>query len=202
MKAIKGFTLIEVLVSLTLLTVILGAVYSSFFSIQRAMERFDKVSLKYHETRTALDMIRREIESSLIKNPREKDISKEKASFIIKDRDIFGKSTSSIEFTAFSFRGNNPNTISYFVESKDGKLHLLKTEKPLLRSFKKYTVEIVEDIEGFTVETLFNKKWVRTWDTANTGILPELVRISIEFEDNGKIVKLTEYARPRIGRQL
>jgi hypothetical protein len=166
------------------------------------MERFDKVSLKYHETRTALDMIRREIESSLVKNPGEKDISKEKASFIIKDRDIFGKSTSSIELTAFSFKGNNPNIISYFVESKDGRLRLLKTERPLLKPFKEYTVEIIEDIEGFSVETLFNKKWVKTWDTANTGTLPELVRISIEFEDNGKIVKLTEYARPKVGRQL
>ena len=67
---------------------------------------------------------------------------------------------------------------------------------------KEYSVEAVEGIEGFTVETLFNNKWVRTWDTADTDKLPDIVRVSIEFDDNGKTVKLTEYARPKIGKQL
>jgi prepilin-type N-terminal cleavage/methylation domain-containing protein len=48
---VSGFTLIEVLVSLALLTIVLGAIYSSFFSVQNALERFDSVSLKYHEAR-------------------------------------------------------------------------------------------------------------------------------------------------------
>jgi general secretion pathway protein J len=193
-----GFTLIEVLISLTLLTVVLGAVYSSFFSVQRAIERFDDVSLKYHEARTTLDIMRREIEGAILDNDREKG----NAEFTIKDRDIFGKSTSVLNLTAFSFRGNSPNTISYFVKENEGQIHLLKTESPSSMLLKEYSVEAVEAIEGFTVETLFNNKWVRTWDTADTGKLPDIVRVSIEFDDNGKTVKLTEYARPKIGKQL
>jgi general secretion pathway protein J len=193
-----GFTLIEVLISLTLLTVVLGAVYSSFFSVQRAIERFDDVSLKYHEARTALDIMRREIEGAILDNDREKDNTE----FTIKDRDIFGKSTSVLNLTAFSFRGNSPNTISYFVKENEGQIHLLKTESPSSMLLKEYSVEAVEGIEGFTVETLFNNKWVRTWDTADTGRLPDIVRVSIEFDDNGKTVKLTEYAKPKIGKRL
>ncbi|MBI4839084.1 MAG: prepilin-type N-terminal cleavage/methylation domain-containing protein [Nitrospirae bacterium] len=60
-----GFTLIEVLLSLVLLTVMLGAVYGSFFSVQKALERFNGVSLKYQEARTALDIMRREIGRTL-----------------------------------------------------------------------------------------------------------------------------------------
>lgn len=193
-----GFTLIEILISLTLLTVVLGAVYGSFFSVQRAIERFDGVSLKYHDARTTLDIMRREIESAIL----DKDRENGKAEFIIKDRDIFGKSTSVLNLTAFSFRRNSPNTVSYFVKENEGQIHLLKTDSPSSMSLKEYSVEAVEGIEGFTVETLFNNKWVRTWNTADTGKLPDIVRVSIEFDDNGKPVKLTEYARPRIGKRL
>ncbi len=88
------------LISLAILVIVLGAVYSSFFSVQRALERFDNISLKYHEARTALDIMRREIESALIKNPEsnndDSEEEKVKAAFILKDRDIFGKSTSSV----------------------------------------------------------------------------------------------------------
>ena len=202
MKERSGFTLIEILISLTLLTIVLGAVYSSFFSVQRAVERFDNISMKYHESRTALDIIRREIESALVKNPRAKDETKAKTEFVIKDRDIFGKNASSLNLTAFSFKKSNLNTIAYFVKEKNGKLDLLKTESPYAAPIKEYKVEIIEGIESFTVEALFYNKWIKTWDTAKTGKLPDIVRVSIEFDDNGKTVRLTEYARPRIGTQL
>jgi general secretion pathway protein J len=189
----SGFTLIEVLISLTLLTVVLGAVYSSFFTVQRALERFENVSLKYHEARTALDIIRREIEGSILKT---EEKAKDKTLFEIKDRDVFGKNTSSLNLTSFSFKGYNLNAASYFVKENNGRLDLLKTEAPAGIKSEGYTLEVMEDIEGFTVETLFNNKWVRTWNTAKTEKLPELVKVSIEFEDNDRTVKLTEYARP------
>ncbi len=198
----SAFTLIEVLISLTLLTIVLGAIYSSFFSVQRALERFDSISLKYHEARTSLDIMRREIESALIKNPSIEDEEKAKAGFIIKDRDIFGKNTSSLDLTAFSFRGNGLNSISYYVTENDGELTLMKREAPGVTGPKEFTVDIIENIKSFTVETLFNNKWVKTWDAAETGKLPEVVRVSIEFDDNGKTVKLAEYAKPRIGTEL
>jgi general secretion pathway protein J len=198
----KGFTLIEILISLTLLTIVLGAVYSSFFSVQRAIERFDKISLKYHETRTALDMMRREVEGALVKNARSDESKKIKAGFVIRDRDVFGKNTSSLDLTAFSFRGSNLNTVSYYVTEKDGKLDLLKSERPAAVLSNGYKVNIIEGIESFTVETMFNQKWVKTWDTELTGKLPEIIKISIEFDDNGQLVKLTEYARPKIETQL
>lgn len=197
-----GFTLIEVLISLTLLTIVLGAVYTSFFSVQRALERFDNISLKYHETRTALDLMRREIESALLWNPDTDEEEHLKLGFMIMDRDVFGKNTSLLSLAAFSFKRSNLNSVSYFVKEKDGLLNLLKSEAPAAAPSKKYEIEIIEDIEGFTVETLFNQKWVRTWDTENNGKLPDIVRISIEFNDNGKIVKLTEYARPRIDTRI
>ncbi len=198
----RGFTLMEVLVSLALLTIVLGTVYSSFFSVQRATARFNDISLKYHDSRTALDIMRREIESAFILNPRSDDDKEIKLGFTITDRDVFGKHTSLIHLTAYSFRGSDTETLSYYVTEKEGRLNLLKSVGPAAVPSKKYEVDIMEGIESFTIETLFNKKWVKTWDTKNTGKLPEVVKITIEFDDNGKLVKLTEYAKPKIGRQL
>ena len=205
-KETCGFTLIEVLISLTLLTIVLGAIYSSFFMVQRALERFDNVSLKYHEARTALDIIRREIESAYIKIPQHKDITRNKTLFLIKDRDIFGKSASTLYFTSFPYRDKNLHVLSYFVEESDNKLKLLKMDAPavtLSTLFSNlYKAELMDSIEGFSVETLFNNEWVRTWDASQTNKMPDSIRVSIVFDDNGKKVTLTEYAKPRIGKSL
>jgi type II secretion system protein J len=198
----SAFTLIEILISLTLLTIVLGAVYSSFFSVHSVLERFDKVSLKYHEARTALDIMRREIESALPKSSQADKKAEDKTPFVIKDKDILGKITSELNLTAFSFKGSGLNTISYYVEEKDGKLNLLRKESPAGIQSKGYVMEAIEGIEGFTVETLFNNQWVKTWNTVNAGKLPGIVRVSIEFDDNGNKVKLVEYARPRVGITL
>jgi len=192
-----GFTLIEVLVSLTLLTIVLGAVYSSFFSVQRAIERFDSVSLRYHEARTTLDIIRREIEAAILKNPKQKDLI-DRATFEVKDRDIYGKTVSSLDLTAFSFRGIGMSAVSYFVEENNKVLTLMKNEKPPIVKSEGYTVDLIEGIESFTVEVLFNNKWVKTWNAADTRKLPVAVKVTIEFEDNGRIIKLSEYARPKV----
>ncbi len=201
----EGFTLIEVLLALVILTVVLGAVYSSFFTVQRAIERFDGVSLKYHEARMALDFMRREIESAFFEKPQTSTSDTEtiQTAFVIEDRDIFGKPVSELSLTAFSPIGRVVRMISYFVKEKDGSLSLIKTESPVEAiSTQGQSIEILEGIEGFTVETLYKDKWIKTWDTAQTDKLPDIVKVSIEFDDRGKKVILATYAIPKIGKRL
>lgn len=197
-----GFTLVEVLISLSLLVIVLGSIYSTFFTVQRATERFEDVPLKYHETRTALDIIRREIESSFISIPDDPDRADREITFEIKDRDILGKDASQISFSGFSLKKKGVNRVSYFIKEEDGSLVLLKSEKSSSESADEYKVEMISDIESFSVETLFNNTWVKTWHSSETGKLPEVVKVHIEIEDNGKIVRLSEYARPRTGVYL
>lgn len=204
-----GFTLIEVLVSLALLTIILGAVYGSFFTVHRAIDRFDGISLKYHEARTVLDTMRREIEGGILKNPQSPDPDGiNKTAFIITDRDIFGKPASRLNLTAFSFKSAGIYTISYYAEKKDNTINLIKTEMPLITgqikvlSGNAQTMEIMEGIEGFTVEALYEGRWIKTWDTSRIQNLPDIVKLSIEFDDKGDKVKLVEYARPKVGKIL
>lgn len=192
----------EVMISLVLLTIVLGAVYSSFFSVQRALDRYEGVSMKYHEARTALDIMRREIESALIDNSVSAEKEEARTRFVIKDRDFMGKKTSELQLTAFSIRGDILQSIGYTVREENKTLILTKQVAPSMSPVQEYTMDIMEDIGGFSVETRFNNKWVGTWDAAKTGKLPGPVRISISFNEKGKVIDLKEYARPRVGSAL
>jgi type II secretion system protein J len=207
----EGFTLLEILISITLLTVILGAVYSSFFTTKEAIEKFDTVAMKYQEARTALDQIRREIEAAFITDRLQEEKSDENIpNFIIEDRDIFGKNASRMSLTAFSFRGTGIQRVAYITIPENNGLKLLKTVSPVtlysendtISPNKVYTSDILQGIEAFTVETFYNNKWVRTWNAKEIGTLPENIRITIEFSDRGNTVSLTEYAEIKFGRQL
>ncbi|MBI4826898.1 MAG: prepilin-type N-terminal cleavage/methylation domain-containing protein [Nitrospirae bacterium] len=199
----NGFTIIELLVSLAILVIVLGAVYATFFSIQRALDRFNNISMKYHEARTALDIMRREIESSYFdpSNPGDEAKTGTRPQFSFKDKDIFGKDSSDLNLTSFSLTGIALN-ISYRIEAEDGSLKLMKQESQTFQPSKGYTLEMMNGIESFTVEASFQRKWVKVWDAEQTGKLPDMLRITIAFDDNGKIVSLSEYARPVIGMKL
>jgi type II secretory pathway component PulJ len=204
----EAFTLVEVLVSVSLLTIVVGALYASYFSVQRALERYDGVAMRYHEARTTLDIMRREIESAVFREPGVPE-AENHAEFVIKDRDIYGKSASVLKLTSYSSRGSGLIEAVYTVEEQDGKLYLTKTERPPSSESVPVKSTMIEDIDSFSVEALFRGRWVKTWNTADTGKLPESVRVSIRFRpesgrfnEDGKIVDLTEYARPMIGRRL
>jgi general secretion pathway protein J len=167
--------------------------------VQKALERFSGVSLKYYEARTALDSMRREIEAAFVSTQQTPD-SKLRTFFIIEDRDIFGRPASRLRMTSFNFRGGGVSAVSYFLEEEDKRLRLIKTETPAALTVKEHPAEIIDDIRGFAVETFYAGKWVRTWDAAQTDKLPDVVRVSITFNDNGKDVTLTEYAMPMTGR--
>lgn len=209
----RGFTLLEILISLVLLIIVLGAVYSSFFTVQRALERFDVVSLKYHEVRSALDQMRREIEGSFYKSSASNDPENNKTAFILQDRDILGIPASVLHLSAYSFTRSGSKEVFYFVKEKDDTLALYKKETlpfalteeqelPLTNSDQGYSIEMIDNISGFTVESLIEDEWIKTWDSKEKGTVPEIVRLSIEFDDNGQKIRLTEYARPKIGRPL
>lgn len=208
-----GFTLLEALLSIVLLTFVLGALYGSFFTVQRALDRFDGVTLKYQEIRNVLDAMRRETESAFLVHSGASFDSQGETSFIIKDRDILGKPASSLQLSSFTPRGSGTKSVSYYILEKELTLSLYKQEAPLFASsgtepqqqqldMLNLEMEMVEGIESFSVETLYRDDWIKTWDASETGTLPDLVRFSISFDDRGKIVKLTEYARPRAGKTL
>ena len=193
----KGFTLLELLVSLALLSIILAAIYSTFFLSQKAIEGVDETLLKLQECRMTMDTMGREMDSILYSTVNKNSL------FKIEDRDFFGKDASGVTFTSFSPLVPGLSVISYYVEEKDGVLSVFKKIKNVSdTSGAPEGIEVIEKIEAFTVEVLNDGKWIRTWDTAVTGKIPERIRVTVKITMKDRPVVLYETATPRIGQPL
>jgi general secretion pathway protein J len=193
----QGFTLLEILVALALLAIILTAVYSTFFLSRKAIEGVDESLLKLQECRMTMDTIRREMDSALY-TPGNKN-----SLFTIEDRDFFGKQASRVTFTSFSPLIPGLSLISYYVEEKNGVLTVYKKiSQASAIGGEPEAVEVIDNAEAFAVEGLYQDKWIKTWDAAETGRIPERIRVTVKIMTKDRPLTLYETATPRIGRTL
>ncbi len=201
----NGFTLMEVLIALTITSFVITALYATFFLSQKAIGAIDDSLIRLQECRSAIDTLKREIESAYYAKDKGYSV------FKLEDRDFYGRSSSRLTFTSFSPLIIGLAKISYTVKETDGKLIL---KKSIASAFNSKTqakeVELIEDIHSFSIEVKFKDSWVKTWDCSITNQLPDEVRISIAFfgkAPNDKrlpkeTVSVFDIAKPMIGKTL
>jgi len=195
-QANTGFTLIEVLIAVGILSVVLAAIYSTFFLSHRAVEGMDESMLKLQESRRAIDILRRELDSAFY-------TGEDRNTFLkIQDRDIYGKQATQLTFTALSPLRPGLSRISYYIEDKNGKLNLFKKVESPYTHEETEGVDMIEDIEAFSVETMYGDQWVKTWDTDITKGIPDEIRISLSVIINGNKMTLFDVAKPRVGKSV
>jgi len=192
-----GFTLLEVLLAFALLSVVLGAIYSTFFLSHKAMEGMDESLVRLQECRMVMERMGREVES--LSYP-EKNIG---PVFKVEDRDSLGKQASRFSFQGFSPLRPGLLAISYYVEEREGKLILCKRMNSSYRtSPEEQGVELVEGLEGFLVEVRDGDRWLKTWDLSDTKKTPEEVKITLTVRLKERQISLLATARPQIGRKV
>jgi general secretion pathway protein J len=192
-----GFTLLEVLISVAILSIVLTAVYSTFFLAQRAVDGIDESLVKLQEARRALDIMRCELDSSFFEKTDSGTILQ------VKDRDFYGKSASELTFTTFSVLRPGLSKVSYYIEERDGSLHLFKKiALPQKASEETDGVEIIENIEAFSIEAKYRDQWVKTWDTDINRDTPEEIRINFSFKLKDRVVALSDIATPRSNKPI
>jgi len=192
-----GFTLIEMLVAFALLAVILGALYSTFFLSYKAMAGMDDYLTKLQECRMVMDTMSREADSSLYGG------EVQNAVFKLEDRDAIGRPASRFTFQAFSPLIPGLSLISYSAEEKDGKLILYKQMQSAYQSgTQPEKLELVEDVEAFSVEARDNGRWVKTWDAAQTKQTPSELRFTITILVKDRKLTLSEIGKLKIGRNI
>jgi len=185
------------LLAIALLSIVLAALYSTFFLSQKAMEGAGDTLVRLQEGRMALDTLRRELASAVFSG------SNKLTLFTMKETDIYDKKVSTLSFTAFSPYIPGLSNIEYYVEEREGRLALLKKISPYWNiDINMKGTEIIEDVDGFTVESLYNGQWENIWDTGETGKVPDEMRVTITVRIKDKLIPLFEIIRPRIGKPI
>jgi general secretion pathway protein J len=192
----RGFTLLEVLIAVAILSIVLTALYGTFFMSSRAMEDMDESMTKLQETRKAIDILRRELESAYYKEDNEKTFVK------VLDKDLYGKQATQLEFTAFTTVRPGLSKISYYMEEKDKKRTLFKKIGSSFGKEESEGTDIMEDLDEFTIEAKYQDKWVKTWDTGITKKMPDEIKISLSVIIKGRKVTLSDMARPMYNKSV
>jgi general secretion pathway protein J len=197
----KGFTLLEVLIALTLLVILSGALYGTYFSLMRGRDMAVEKMENRRELSVTLDQLRRELSASFY------SAQNKRSHFVVEDRDYFGKPASTLDFTAMAsprsdnLRASDQVQVIYRGVEKEKTLSLARQEKDLFITTEPLPYPQMRELEGFLVECYDGGKWVRTWDTAASlnNRLPTAVRVTLSVKEGEKIVNFSTIARPRIG---
>jgi len=193
------------MIAVGIFSLVLMALYSTFFLSSRALDVADESLLKLQEARFFLDTLKREIESAVYSEEKPYTV------FKIDDRDYYGRQTSRIIVTSLSHLIKGLSKIEYAVEERNGRLIIRKS---MIKAFTQASddkgMDILEDVASFTLEVKLNDGWVKTWDSRLAKSIPEEVRITlavfIRDGENGGDSRMpfsvSEIARPRIVRKI
>ena len=197
----SGFTLLEVLIAVVLLGILTAALYGSYFGVLRARERASAGMESRRELGATLDLIRREVSSSLPVTAASEQL---KPRFVVEDRDNFGAPASTLTLTTLAPPAGQSRSesgivvVTYRMVEKDKKRILTRQERDLFS--EDATVPAypqMEQISSFLVECYDGSKWVKSWDTAINGKRPAAVRVTVQVEEEGKPVEFTMLSAPR-----
>lgn len=198
----KGFTLIELLTALAIGAILLLAVTTTIFALNRAYERASLKMEQQRALRKTMDLLRREISSAVYRT------DDKLLRFQVQDRDYYGKPASNLYFSTIAppLEGDASDQliVAYNSKEQEGK-HIILSRSGrdyfLDDSVKTLDYGLLENLEGFLVECFDGSKWVKTWDTELTRRLPRQVRVTITLPDADKSVSFQLLATPRIDQQ-
>lgn len=195
----SGFTLLEILIAVVLLGILTAALYGSYFGVIQARDRASAGMESRRELGATLDLIRREVSSALYNR------TDKRLRFVVEDRDNFGAQSSSLELTTLAPPASQNRSesgviaVTYRLAEKNKKRSLTRQERDLVSD--ETTIPAypqMEQISSFMVECFDGSKWVKSWDTAINLRMPGSVRITVQFEEEGKPVQFTVVSSPRV----
>ncbi len=174
----RGFTLVELLVAIAVLSMISVLIYSTFSGMKRSKEGMQRVGDRYREGRLAMARIQREMQSAFISlhAPIDKSMAFRKTAFV----GTRGTPGDRVDFTAFAHlrmdrdaHESDQAEISYFTSpdpKRNGQVDLVRRYSPHIdeEPGRGGRVEVLAtDIDLFDLEYLdpLSGQWNETWDT-------------------------------------
>jgi len=177
----RGFTLVELLVAIVVLSLISVLLYNAFASMKRSREGIERVDDRYREGRLAMTRMVRELQSAYISlhAPLNNSLLVQKTAFI----GTTGTPADRIDFNSFSNRRMDKNShvsdqceLSYFGSPNPDVSGVTDLARRISTSLdleprKGGRVDVLAtDIDLFDLQYLdpLTGNWVETWDTTST----------------------------------
>lgn len=207
----SGFTLLEILIAVAIMSTLLVGLYTVFFSVSSAQARVESELEQTRQLRRFMDVISTEIRSAFYKEENERTLFEGKS---------LGRSSrerSSLGFTWFGYprvsraEGTEARpaseliSVRYYVKKvsdEEGEISnagaLYKTRwNPYEGEGSGYSAEVMENVERFALSYFDGNDWVSGWDASNEKKLPVAVKIELTLRDGestqlySSIVKVT-----------
>jgi len=197
----QGFTLIEVMIAISMLAMVSTLVYGSFSRTFEAREFVTKAQERYHGVRVAMERMGREISMAFIYDCRELETTTGERTFWTTFKVQRSGKVNEMTFTSFSHlrltrdaNESDQNELTYFGQSDpddSSKTDLIRREKTIIDGRPgEGGVELIlcHDIESLRFELwdAEDQDWVEEWDCTQTerlNQLPRLVRITLTVTD-------------------
>lgn len=177
----RGFTLIEVLVAISLLAIVLTSVYGIFGSVNATKLRLDSDSGEYHLARVVFDRLGRELRGAYYRNGDETTLFR---GGVNEQGESFLELTTTA-VTPLSAVGTGIAEVRYRLtpdeESNKSSQVLLRGERP--RQTASIAVDdrmmrLAPDVASMTLRFYTKGRWTNKWDAQQDG-LPQLVEVSL-----------------------
>lgn len=192
-RNMRGFTLVELLVAVVILSLISLLIYNAFASMKRSREGIERVDDRYREGRLAMTRMVRELQSAYISlhAPINSSLLVQKTAFV----GTTGTPADRVDFNSFSNRRMDKNShvsdqceLSYFGSPNpelSGVTDLARRISTLLdlEPRKGGRVDVLAtDIDLFDLQYLdpMTGNWVETWDTTS-GITGQPARLPVQM---------------------
>ena len=184
----RGFTLIEVLVAISILAILLTSVYGIFSSVSLARERLDADSAEYHRARVLFDRLGRELRGAYFQ-PGDPNLV---FTGLKTDDGSFELELTTSAVSPLSETGSGIAKVHYLLsedkeEAANGRV-LLRSEHPVHDSADEEAagmMRLVPGIEAMSLRFYANGQWQTTWQARTSG-LPELVEIALQLRTGGE----------------
>ncbi len=174
----RGFTLIELLVSIAVGAMLITTLYATFFSVFTAGAEA-KGGLGYKiEAGRVLDRFSRDISSAYFDPalPASRFLGEFMGTGGILTLTTFAHSPKTGTAPASDLIG-----VHYFAEDGPDGLSIFKEVfNPYFN--KRFTVNLIDEVEAFEISYFDGKGWSKAWDSALEGKLPQAVKLSLTLK--------------------
>ena len=201
----RGFTLIEVLVAVSLLAILLTAVYGIFGGVNSAKLRLDRDSADYHLARVIFERFGRELHGAYFRSGDPTTMFRGGKN----DQDEPFLELTTTAVTLLSDTGSGISEVRYRLapdrEADTGRQVLLRGERSRQSAAAPVDdrmMRLAPDVAGLSLRFYTGGRWLEQWDARQSG-LPQLVEVSLVVgkDEQQRIPFTTTFEIPDVSGQ-